>query len=149
MCHLALLVWIARSAHVRVRPPSAVFALVWGAGVAAPAAALVNDLLQVGLGTGWPLTVMSVPALEEAAKAGVLLALIGLWPTEVRGLPAGIVVGGLIGLGFGVAENVGYFLLARVQEGPAGLARAIAIRGVLEGAAHPVFTASTGAGLVI
>ena len=147
LCHLGLLLWIAHATHLRLRPPLAVFALVWGAGVAATAAALVNDLLQARLGTGgWPLTVTGVPALEEAAKAGVLVALIALWPTEVRGLRAGIVIGGFIGLGFGVAENVGYFLLAGVQEGPAGLVRAIAIRGFLEGAVHPVFAASTGAG---
>ncbi len=147
LCLVGLFLWIAHAARVRIRPPLVLFALVWGAGVAAPAAALVNDLLQARLGTeGWPLVVIGGPALEEAAKAGVLLALIALWSTEMRGLRAGIVIGGLIGLGFGVAENVGYFLLARVQEGPVGLVRAIAIRGFLEGAVHPLFAASAGAG---
>jgi RsiW-degrading membrane proteinase PrsW (M82 family) len=146
--HVGLLLGIAHAAHVRIRPPLAMFAFVWGAGVAAPAAALVNDLLRAHLGPGgWPLPVVGAPALEEAAKAGVLFALIALWPTEVRDLRAGILIGGFVGLGFGVAENVGYFLLARVQEGPLGLVRAIAIRGLLEGTVHPVFTATVGAGL--
>jgi hypothetical protein len=64
----------------------------------------------------------------------------------LRGLRAGILVGSLVGLGFGGAENLGYFLLAVVQEGPPGLVRAIAIRGFLEGPVHPLFTATTGAG---
>jgi RsiW-degrading membrane proteinase PrsW (M82 family) len=148
LCYAGLLLWIAYAGRIRVRPSLAAFALAWGAGVAAPAAALANDLVQARGGTGgWPFTVTGVPVLEEAMKAGVLAALIALWPSDVRGLRAGIVLGGLIGLGFGVAENVQYFLLARVQEGPEGLARAIAIRGFLEGAVHPVFAASTGAGL--
>jgi len=146
--YLGLLVWIARGAHVRLRWPVAAFALVWGAGIAAPVAGLVNELVQVRLRPGgWWLTATGVPIIEEAAKAGVLLALVAVWPTETRGLRAGIVAGGLIGLGFGFTENVGYFLLARVAEGPAGLVRAVAVRGLLEGAVHPVFTASTGAGL--
>ena len=147
LCYVALLLWIAHAAHVRIRLPLAMFALAWSAAVAAPAAAAVNDLLLARLGPGgWPVTVTGAPALEEAAKAGVLFALIALWPTEVCGLRAGILIGGFVGLGFGMAENVGYFLLARVQEGPPGLVRAIAIRGLLEGTVHPVFTATTGAG---
>jgi RsiW-degrading membrane proteinase PrsW (M82 family) len=147
LVYVGLLLWIAHAGHVRIRPALATFALVWGAGVAAPAAALVNDLLQARLEPGgWLLSVTCAPALEEATKAGVLLALIALWPAEVRGLRAGILIGSFVGLGFGLAENIGYFLLARVQEGPLGLARAIAIRGLLEGPVHPMFTATTGAG---
>jgi RsiW-degrading membrane proteinase PrsW (M82 family) len=146
--YLGLLLCIARCSRVRLRPQVVAFALVWGAGVAAPGAGLVNDLLQrYSEAAEWLLTVTGVPAVEEAAKATILLVVIAVWPTEVRGVRAGIVAGALVGFGFGFAENVGYFLLAGVQEGRAGLVRAIAVRGFLEGAVHPVFSASTGAGL--
>jgi RsiW-degrading membrane proteinase PrsW (M82 family) len=148
LVHAGILLWIAHAAHVRIRPPAATFALAWGAGVAAPAAALANDLVQARIGAiGSSFGVTGVPALEEAAKAAVLFAVIALWPGELRGLRAGLVLGGLVGLGFAAAENVEYFLVARVQDGAQGLVRAIAIRGLLEGAVHPVFTATTGAAL--
>src|SRR5262249_30768612 len=76
-----------------------------------------------------------------------LVVLVATWATAVRSLRAGIVVGGAIGLGFAVAENAAYFLLAGVQGGASGLVRAIVVRGLLEGAVHPLFTASAGAGL--
>ena len=146
LCHAAVLAWLAHAGHVTLRAPVAVFAVVWGAAVAAPAAAVVNELLEARVG-GWPLTAAGVPVVEEAAKAAVLLALAASWFGALRGVRAGIVVGSLIGLGFAAAENVGYFLLARVQDGPAGLMRAIVVRGVFEGAVHPVLTATTGAGV--
>jgi protease PrsW len=146
--YVALVLWIGYELRTRMSVTVALFAVGWGAGVAAPAAALVNDLLQAQLGTGgWRLPVTGAPVLEEAAKAAALCALIALWPMEARGLRAGLVIGGLIGIGFSLAENIGYFLLAGVQGGPAGLVRAIAIRGFLEGAVHPLFAASTGAGV--
>ena len=144
LCHLAVVAWIAHVADVPLRPSVAMFAVVWGAGVAAPAAAAANELLQTHI-AGWPLS--GGPLVEEIVKAGILLGVLGL--ADVRGVRTGIVLGALVGLGFAVTENLGYFLLARVQDGPAGLVRAIAIRGVVEGAVHPILTASTGAGLGI
>jgi hypothetical protein len=64
------------------------FAVVWGAAVAAPAAAAANELLQ-GRIEGWPLS--GGPVVEEAVKAGVLLVV--LMSTDVRGVRAGIVTG--------------------------------------------------------
>jgi RsiW-degrading membrane proteinase PrsW (M82 family) len=146
LCHAVVLARLAHAGHVTLRAPVAVFAVVWGAAVAAPAAAGVNELLETRV-RGLALTAAAVPFVEEATKAAVLVALAASWFEELRGVRAGIVIGGLVGVGFAAAENVEYFLLARVQEGPAGLVRAIAIRGLLQGAVHPVLTASTGAGL--
>jgi len=142
VCHLVVVAWIAHAAHVRLPAWAVVFAVAWAAGVAAPAAAATNELLQARV-AGWPLG--GAPLVEEAVKAAVVLSVLGF--TEIRGVRAGIVIGALVGLGFAVTENLGYFLVARLQDGPAGLVRAIAIRGVVEGAVHPVLTASTGAGL--
>jgi protease PrsW len=144
LCHLVLIAWIARAEGVRLPASVALFAVVWGAAIAAPAAAAANEVLQTRV-AGWPLG--GAPVVEEAVKAAVLLVVLGL--AEVRGVRTGIVIGALVGLGFAASENLGYFLVARVQDGPAGLVRAIAIRGVVEGAVHPVLTASTGAGLGI
>jgi len=142
LCHLAVVAWIACVARVRLPASVVGLAVVWGAAVAAPAAAAANELLQARV-DGWPLG--GAPVVEETAKAGVLLLVLGFTP--LRGVRTGIVIGALVGLGFAVTENLGYFLVARVQDGPAGLLRAITIRGVVEGAVHPVLTASTGAGI--
>ena len=148
--YAGVLAWVAHAARVRVRAPAAVFALVWGAAVAAPVAAAVNDVLQAQFaGAEWRLAVAVAPVVEEAAKSGVLLAVTMLWSRELRGLRSGVVIGGIVGLGFGVAENVSYFLLARMQDGPMGLVRAVGVRGFLEGAVHPIFAASGGAGIGI
>src|SRR5689334_9387256 len=146
--YLGVLLWLARRADVPLQTHAIAFTVVWAAGVAAPAAAVVNDVLQGLVGAGGQLvSVAAVPAVEETAKAAILIALVAVWRTQVRGLRAGVVAGALVGLGFGFSENVEYFLLARVQDGTTGLARAILVRGFLEGAVHPVFAASTGAGL--
>src|SRR5262245_56981407 len=80
LCYLGVLLWIAHALRVRVRPPTAIFALAWGAGVAAPVAGAANELLRAHLGTGgWPLTAGGAPVLEEAAKAGVLVVLAATW----------------------------------------------------------------------
>jgi RsiW-degrading membrane proteinase PrsW (M82 family) len=136
--YAAVLVWLSGPA----RPPARVVALAlgWGALIASAGAAAVNDL---GLVT----PVVSGPLVEEVAKASGLLGLRLLVPLALRGVRDGITCGALIGIGFTLAENLGYLTLAAVQGGPAGLARGVYLRGLLGGANHAVFAAATGAGL--
>jgi RsiW-degrading membrane proteinase PrsW (M82 family) len=120
--------------------PVLLVALAGGGAVAAP--------LSERLIAAWSLgPALTAPAVEEALKAAVLLAVVLLRPAAFTGVREGIVVGALVGVGFTATENLRYLTLAAVQGGGIGLAHGIYLRGVLEGLNHAVFTGSVGAGL--
>ena len=147
----AYAVVIIRLDRDRREPLSALMAaFIGGALVAALAASAIND--AVGAWTAgtpsdrWVAAVLAAPLLEEVAKAVVLGAVLRIWLAYFDGVLDGMVYGALVGLGFAMTENLGYFTLAAVQGGPGGLARSLYLRGVLQGLIHPVFTAAAGAG---
>jgi len=87
------------------------------------------------------------PAIEEVAKAAVLVPLVlGGWNRR-SGPVDGIVYGGLVGVGFAFTENVVYLTFAMLQGGPSGLLRGVYLRALLGGWNHAAFTATTGAAL--
>jgi RsiW-degrading membrane proteinase PrsW (M82 family) len=119
--------WLAHTANARV--------LAWAAHATSTDAARA---LVGGFGA---------PAIEEVAKAAVLLPLVvGGWNRR-RGPVDGIVYGGLVGVGFAFTENVVYLTFAMLQGGPAGLLRGLYLRALLGGWNHAAFTATTGAAL--
>jgi len=125
-------------------PPALLVALfLWGAAVAAPVAEHANSLL--GATTLGPM--LWAPLLEETLKALGLALVVALRPERLRDARSGIACGALVGLGFASAENVPYHLIAAVQGGAGGLARAVFVRGVLQGLNHATFTGAVGAGL--
>lgn len=119
-------------------------ALAWGATVAPLGTSAFNDAALEVLPRGLVTTAVG-PLAEEVAKAGALVVVMLVWPAALRGMRAGIVYGALAGLGFAAAENLGYYTLAAVQGGAPGLARALYLRGLLEGLNHAAFTAIIGA----
>jgi RsiW-degrading membrane proteinase PrsW (M82 family) len=119
-------------------------ALLWGATAAALVAQLVNDAALQALPPRL-VTPLVGPLVEEVAKASALLVVVLVWPGTLRGARQGIVLGALAGLGFAATENIGYYALAAVQGGAPGLARALYVRGVLEGLNHAAFSAIVGA----
>jgi protease PrsW len=125
-------------------PPALLVALfLWGAGVAAPVAERANALLgAMALGP-----IVWGPLVEEAAKALGLVMLVALSPKRLSSARSGIACGALVGLGFASAENIPYHLIAVVQGGTGGLARAVFVRGLLQGLNHATFTGTVGAGL--
>lgn len=135
----ALLLWIARGWHERHR--RLLVAFLWGVLVAPALSAYANDLLLARAPVLTP--VLLAPLVEELAKAAVLGLL--LLSSADDGIRTGLVCGALTGLGFSLTENVGYLTLAAIQDGPGGVWRAIWLRGIVGGAKHPVFTATTGA----
>jgi len=136
-----------RGAHASRRLLAAAF--LWGAVVAPAAAAALNVALRGWLGehaATWT-PVLGAPLIEETAKGAALLALVLVWPGEIRGVADGIVYGLLIGFGFTMAENLYYFAAAAITRGEAGLAESIYLRAALGGLTHATFTAGTGAGI--
>lgn len=134
-----------------------VFAFVWGAGIAALVAALINTaglifITQPDLGktTGeYVSATFGAPVVEESLKGGALLWLLWRRRQEVDGPTDGIIYAAMVGLGFAMMENIGYYIDALVRPQVGGtqlLGVTFVFRGLLSPFAHPVFTSMTGIG---
>jgi RsiW-degrading membrane proteinase PrsW (M82 family) len=128
-------------------------AFLWGAVIAAFFSSTLNEFFHawvVGLAgedQARSLTpVLGAPLIEEASKAAALLTLFFFWREEFDDVLDGIVYGALVGVGFAMTENIGYFTLAAVQGGMSGLLQSIYLRSFLGGFNHAAFTAAAGAG---
>lgn len=130
-------------------------AFLWGAGVSALGAGVVNDTAAVlgeqtlGVGGGDLVgAVVSAPIAEEAFKGAFLLGLVWWRRREFDGVVDGIVYAGLVAAGFAFTENILYFGRAFATDGLAGqdggVIGVFIMRGVLSPFAHPVFTAMIG-----
>ena len=135
-----------------------VFAFAWGAGIAALVALLVNTagleyVTQPALGasTGeFVSATFAAPVVEETLKGAVLAGLLWRRRAEFDGPTDGIVYAAMVGLGFAMIENVGYYVNALVtpmRGGIALLGATFVLRGLLSPLLHPMFTAMTGLGV--
>ena len=134
-----------------------VFAFAWGAGIAALLAAVINTaglvfITQPDLGktTGqYVSATFGAPVVEESLKGGVLLWLLWRRRQEFDGPTDGIIYAAMVGLGFAMMENVGYYISALARPVIGGvplLGATFVFRGVLTPLAHPMFTSMTGIG---
>jgi RsiW-degrading membrane proteinase PrsW (M82 family) len=134
-----------------------VFAFAWGAGIAALLAAVINTvglvfITQPDLGTTtgqYVSATFGAPVVEESLKGGVLLWLLWRRRQEFDGPTDGIIYAAMVGLGFAMMENVGYYISALARPAIGGvplLGATFVFRGVLTPLAHPMFTSMTGIG---
>jgi RsiW-degrading membrane proteinase PrsW (M82 family) len=135
-----------------------VLAFAWGAGVAALLAAVINTvglifITQPALGstTGdYVSATFGAPVVEETLKGLILIILLGRRRQELDGPTDGIIYAAMVGLGFAMMENIGYYIGALVRPEVGGirlLADTFVLRGVLSPLAHPIFTSMTGLGV--
>jgi protease PrsW len=130
-------------------------AFLWGASVATLISGIVNvtgrDLVSAELGRELGqayLGSISAPIIEELTKGAVLLFIYLRRRQELNGLLDGVVYAGMVGLGFAMTENVGYYANA-LQAGTEVLGGTFVLRGIITPFLHPLFTAMTGIGLVL
>jgi RsiW-degrading membrane proteinase PrsW (M82 family) len=134
-----------------------VFAFAWGAGIAALLAAVINTagLLYItqpdlGKSTGeFVSATFGAPVVEETLKGSVLAWLLWRRRQELDGPTDGIIYAAMVGLGFAMMENIGYYINALVRPEVGGvrlLEATFVLRGLLSPFAHPAFTAMTGIG---
>ena len=134
------------------------FAFAWGAGIAALAALVINtaDLEYVimpalGAGAGqYVASTVGAPVVEETLKGLVLFGLLWRRRAEIDGPTDGVIYAAMVGLGFAMIENVGYYIAALdtpVRGGIALLGYTFVLRGVLSPLLHPLFTSMTGLGV--
>ena len=134
------------------------FAFAWGAGIAALAALIINtaDLEYVtmpalGATTGeYVAATFGAPVIEETMKGLVLFGLLWRRRSEIDGPTDGVIYACMVGLGFAMVENVGYYINAIVTPERGGIALlgyTFVLRGVLSPLLHPIFTSMTGLGV--
>jgi RsiW-degrading membrane proteinase PrsW (M82 family) len=138
-------------------PANLVFCFAWGAGIAALLAGILNTagmiyVTQPALGKSggqFVSAAIGAPVVEESLKGLVLVWLLWRRRQELDGPTDGIIYAAMVGLGFAMMENIGYYIsaLARPEAGGVPLLGiTFVFRGVLAPFAHPMFTAMTGIG---
>jgi RsiW-degrading membrane proteinase PrsW (M82 family) len=153
---VALVLWMDR---LEPEPRAALaFAFGWGAGIAALTALIINtaDLNYVtmpalGASTGeYVAATFGAPVIEETLKGLVLIGLLWRRRTEIDGPTDGVIYAAMVGLGFAMIENVGYYINALVSPERGGIALlgyTFVLRGLLSPLLHPIFTSMTGLGV--
>lgn len=129
-------------------------AFLWGA-VGAVSIALVVELAA----TAWlPISdsvaaTVVAPLAEEPAKGLFLLLTFLRWRRIIDGLLDGIVLAGLVGLGFAYLENIIYYSASYVGipdvplQGVESATTTFIVRGIASPLAHPLFTTAFGLGV--
>ncbi len=145
-----------------VRPPPRAWsaaAVAWGATAATGCALLANDALSsiwaslagTGVSSTWG-DALTAPLDEEVLKlCGVAMIALAA-PRVIRGPLDGLIIGGLVGLGFQVVENVIYAANVIPQDGATGPAASViftsASRLLVGGfGSHWTMTGVAGAGI--
>jgi len=135
-----------------------IFAFAWGAGIAALAALIINTAgleyvtqPELGASTGeYVSATLGAPVVEESLKGAVLIGLLWRRRDELDGPTDGIIYAAMVGLGFAMIENVGYYINALVTPQRGGIALlgyTFVLRGVFSPLLHPLFTSMTGLGV--
>src|SRR5215472_14205257 len=134
-----------------------VLCFAWGAGVAALLAAIINTagllfITQPELGKTkgqFISATFGAPLVEETLKGAVLFWLLWRRRQEFDGPTDGLMYAAMVGVGFAMMENIGYYIGALVRPEVGGaqlLGFTFVFRGLLSPFAHPAFTAMTGIG---
>ncbi len=135
-----------------------VLCFAWGAGVAVLLAAVINTagllfITQPDLGKSngeFISATFGAPLVEETLKGMILFWLLWRRRQEFDGPTDGIMYAAMVGLGFAMMENIGYYISAMVRPQIGGaqlLGYTFVFRGLLSPFAHPAFTSVTGIGV--
>lgn len=126
-------------------------AFSWGIIIATSASIVIQMALDFFTDIGdYTLASWVAPATEEPAKCAFLVATFFRARKVVDGVIAGLIYSGLLGIGFAVLENVGYYLAAYTQglddagSGTKALTGLFIVRGIATPLSHPLFTSAFG-----
>ncbi len=105
----------------------------------------------LGASTGeYVAATFGAPVVEETMKGLVLFGLLWRRRDEIDGPTDGVIYAAMVGLGFAMVENVGYYINAIVTPERGGIALlgyTFVLRGVVSPLLHPIFTSMTGLGV--
>lgn len=126
-------------------------AFVWGAVVSVAIALAVQILISIQLDVSDAFMASVVaPISEEMAKGLFLLLTFLRWRRIIDGFLDGLVVAGIVGLGFAFVENIGYYAASYLGTfdlqvaGADGATTTFVVRGLFSPFAHPLFTSAFG-----
>ncbi|MCA9989056.1 MAG: PrsW family intramembrane metalloprotease [Anaerolineales bacterium] len=125
---------------------------LWGAVPSIIAAFIINTLFSIpfylvgeGFGDAIGATFIA-PLVEESLKGAALLLILFFWRSEIDSLLDGIIYGAMIGLGFGMVEDIFYFVSQYQAGGVEGWTATILLRTMFS-LNHALFTGVTGLGI--
>lgn len=134
-------------------PLKLLFVFLWGCGVAALIALVVNTAgilflsFEIGKSGGNFLgTSFLAPVVEESLKGSVLLILLWRRRDEINGVTDCVLYAGMVGMGFAVIEDINYFGEALGKGGEVAIVTWI-VRSIMGPIGHPAFTSATGIGV--
>lgn len=134
-------------------PLKLLFVFLWGCGVAALVALVVNTAgilflsSEIGRNGGnFLATSFLAPVVEESLKGSVLLILLWRRRDEINGVTDCVLYAGMVGMGFAVIEDINYFGEALGQGGEVAFVTWVA-RSIMGPISHPAFTSATGIGV--
>lgn len=141
--------WLDRVEPEPFRYKAAAF--VWGAVIAvAIALPLEIAMSRAGMSEEW-LTAIGAPVAEEFAKGLFLVLTLTRARRIIDGVLDGLIVSGIVAIGFAAMENVGYYAASYLGLGDdvpltgAEMATAtFVLRGLFSPFAHPLFTSAIG-----
>ena len=149
----ALLIWWCDRYE---REPWALLAVafVWGAVPAIIISALAEMMFGVPLAGLQAMRLVNLleasalaPVVEEATKALALVGLLLFFRREFDDVLDGLIYGALVGIGFGMTENLLYFLAAFFTGGWGVWGTVVFLRALVLGLSHAFYTAFSGVGL--
>lgn len=116
---------------------------LWGAAVAIFIAGWVNSSVEAAAG-GWASAVVSAPLVEELLKGMAILWIFRRRREHFTGVLDGVVYALFVGLGFGIVEDIQYYMSSFDEEGVGGLVFTWVLRGLATPFLHPFFTMFIG-----
>lgn len=128
-----------------------VAAFVWG-GVVSVALAIVAQILVerwLDLDSS-EMASFVAPLTEEPAKGLFLLVVLLRARRVIDGMLDGLILSGVVGIGFAFVENIGYYASSYLGSpdielaGAEGVTTTFVVRGVVSPLAHPLFTSAFG-----
>ncbi|WP_375002631.1 PrsW family intramembrane metalloprotease [Aeromicrobium sp. CTD01-1L150] len=126
-------------------------AFIWGAVVAVAIALAVQIGVQLTFDlSDEQMASFIAPISEEPAKGLFLLLTFLRWRRIIDGFIDGLVVAGLVGVGFAFVENIGYYAASYLGSpdlkvaGADGATSTFIVRGIFSPFAHPLFLSAFG-----
>ena len=144
--------WIDRVEPEPFRYKAAAF--VWGAVVAVLLALIFSGLFTWAGASETVRLAVVAPFVEEATKGLFLLVIMLRARKIIHGVIDGMILAGLVAVGFAAVENVVYYLAAYFElpeglgvTGAEATTATFVIRGVFSPLGHPLFTTCIGVGI--
>ncbi len=133
--------WLLSAAFFWGAVPAVILSVLAEVLLGNPAAALgptAAKLIEAGV---------IAPVVEEVVKGLALAGIFCVARRELDGVLDGVIYGALVGFGFGMTENVFYFLGSYADGGWIDWGAVVLLRATVFGLNHAFFTGLTGAGV--